>query len=413
MLVGQTRLDVQIVTRSARVKQVIFHLQNTLPSSRPFKLEIGGQLKDIGFSSIPQGIISKGELPFWIATKDMIGVTNPNTTTIGTDAVSFGWTGTIPGEGRAALSILFGIGTIPQGVPWPGRIPDQIRPTSPFIRLVPAPSDLDYDFNLYLNDYPITSRIDTTFRLSDSDTSVKGVNLAPITLPGTGLTLKRSVHGNGTEWLQIECEVKNSGDSTRRFDLGIGANVSIGIGSYAQYYLIDGRAWYLYDGLGHRLVFAGRQVSGVTDCSTHWFGGANELSEGLWLEKSSSGGRYVGSSGLAWSWQDQRVGAGETVLLRALWGINSQPPAAPVWPTPPPRPAESESATWFEPAAGGGTPGTPKNNNAGLIAGVVIAVVAVLAIAGVLIYFFVYKPSHESVKDEAAATPADQQDAAP
>lgn len=170
----------------------------------------------------------------------------------------------------------------------------------------------NYGYNAYL-------MVDSSESSALSFTS----NNSPYTYQGVQITQVLSFVSGGN-YVKIEYIVKNTTSSSKSISLGVDADIQIGSNDYAPIENLPGnRGVRMYNG-SSQFMFIGRDSYGVTNVDTYWFGDYDIRTQNRYTNSTTyyyGSGSRRGDSGMAWSWKNRTIGAGQTQTYSVLIGI--------------------------------------------------------------------------------------------
>lgn len=134
-----------------------------------------------------------------------------------------------------------------------------------------------------------------------------------------GVTMKLSYVSSGY-YVKVQYIVRNLTDVERTFSIGSCSDTQIGGNDYAPLEIVDGSTLVMRDGSTAQFNIVGKNAYGVTDVSTFWIGHYTGSYSNMFNQSSIT--TLSGTdSGLAYSWKDKVLGAGESMTLSVLFGV--------------------------------------------------------------------------------------------
>ncbi|NLD94238.1 MAG: InlB B-repeat-containing protein, partial [Fibrobacter sp.] len=177
----------------------------------------------------------------------------------------------------------------------------------------------------------------TSYKIGDSETVSIDATGEPQAMGLSGLTLDIDFDfvSQGRA-LQVLYTVHNTGSENVNFSFGSHADTQIGSTDWAPISIFDPTLATASLDRGFRMVstsnydvdtqgnyaqfnFFGRRSAGVTDVDSFWYGMYWESAYNVFTQVEDTS--YSGDSGMAYSWQNRTIGAGETQTYRVIIGI--------------------------------------------------------------------------------------------
>jgi hypothetical protein len=159
--------------------------------------------------------------------------------------------------------------------------------------------------------------------LNISGTTSEFYGMADATISGVRMSTR--INQVSPFYVQLEFELMNTATSARMASVGIFCDLYVGNTDSDEITLYGTEGIDITgNGFAFRWVLKGSNPL-VTPATTWWFGEHGDENDNLWTQAAATSMSLNMDSGMAMSWQQWSIGAGERIYLRSLWGVGVPP----------------------------------------------------------------------------------------